>query len=74
MILLTKEELMELTGRERPRAQVRALVHMGIPFRVRPDGSPVVLRDHLETLGQALMGSNRAGARLAPLPEPQLQP
>jgi len=77
MTLLTKEELAELTGRERPSAQARALVRMGIPHRTRPDGSPVVLRVHLEVIDPAAYreGSLRGGGRLpAPRPEPQLQP
>jgi hypothetical protein len=77
MIVLTKEELAELTGKERPSAQVRALTQMGIPYRKRPDGSPVVFRVHLEGLEPTSCGegSRRGGGRLrAPAQEPQLQP
>jgi hypothetical protein len=77
MIVLTKEELGELTGKERPSAQVRALGRMGIPHRTRPDGSPVVLRVHLEMTEAAYYegGSDRGDGRLlVPRREPQLQP
>ena len=43
-ICLTRDELIELTGRKRKSEQVRALAEMGIPYRMRPDGTPAVLR------------------------------
>ena len=43
-ICLTREELVELTGKKYKSCQVRVLAEMGIPYRVRPDGTPVVLR------------------------------
>ena len=43
-MLLTAREVAELTGRERRPAQRRALDAMGVPYRVRPDGSPSVSR------------------------------
>ncbi len=53
-MFLAKEELQELTGRTRRDAQVAALRSMGIEHRIRPDGSPAVLRAHVEqTLGAA---------------------
>jgi hypothetical protein len=70
MIFLSKDELAALTGRKRPTAQARALAGMGIPYRRRPDGSPVVLRIHLDTFGGTDALAN-SGARLA---EPVLQP
>ncbi len=45
---LDSTEMAELTGRVRSDAQVRALRHMGIEHRVRPDGKVVVLRSHVE--------------------------
>lgn len=67
MILLTEQELIELTKKERPSAQARALDFMGIRYRARPDGSLVVLRIHVETVeGQV------SSAKLPP--EPVLQP
>lgn len=52
-LCLTPEELQELTGRERPSAQVKALRGMGIEHRVRPDGTAFVLRAHLLNSGSA---------------------
>ena len=51
-MFLTKEELQELTGRTRRDAQVAALRSMGIEHRIRPDGSPAVLRAHVEQAGE----------------------
>lgn len=47
-VFLDSTEMAELTGRVRSDAQVRALRHMGIEHRVRPDGKVVVLRSHVE--------------------------
>lgn len=47
MMFLSSDDLLALTGRVRPSAQRRALVAMGVPFRVRPDGRPVVLSEDL---------------------------
>lgn len=67
MLLLTQQELIELTDKVRPSAQARALDFMGIPYRPRPDGSLAVLRIHVET-----PEGRPSGARLPA--EPQLQP
>ena len=48
MLTLTTQALRELTGHSRSDAQRRELAHMGIPFRVRRDGSLAVLRSHVE--------------------------
>jgi hypothetical protein len=45
---LTAEEVAELSGRRRYGAQARALAKMTIPYTVRPDGRPMVLRSHVE--------------------------
>lgn len=47
-MILNKSELIELTGRRIKSAQVRALRFMGIEHKIRPDGSVVVLRAHVE--------------------------
>ena len=47
-MFLTPAEIEELTGRERCNAQRRALEYMGVPYRLRPDKSVVVLRSALE--------------------------
>jgi hypothetical protein len=49
-MFLTAAELADLTKRKLPRAQVRALRTMGIEHIIRPDGSPVVLRAHVEAM------------------------
>lgn len=46
-IILNAEQLEGLTGRVRPSAQRRILAHLRIPFRVRPDGTPVVFEADL---------------------------
>jgi hypothetical protein len=46
-MFLTDRQLRDLTGRQRPGAQRRALTRMGIPHHVRPDGRPVVVADQL---------------------------
>lgn len=45
-LVLSHEELRVVTGRKRHTAQARALAEMGISFRVRPDGFPLVSRAH----------------------------
>lgn len=49
-MILSQQELIELTGRTRKDAQVRVLRFMGIEHRLRPDGSIAVLRDHVERI------------------------
>lgn len=44
---LTDDELVDLTRKRRPTAQVRALRALGIDHKVRPDGSVLVLRNSL---------------------------
>ena len=41
-IYLTDDELEGITRRIKHAAQIRALTRMGIDYRVRPDGSPLV--------------------------------
>jgi hypothetical protein len=65
-LVLTSDELVELTGRRRSDAQARTLDHMGIPYSKRPNGSIAVLRVVAE---RALGGTMTATPR-----EPQLQP
>lgn len=49
-IFLTSSEVQELTNFIHKKAQIRALRHMGIQHKVRPDGSVAVLRFHVECL------------------------
>lgn len=68
-MLLTAQEVRELTGMQRSSAQVRALKSMGIECRRRPDGSVVVLRAVVE----AVLGGGLITPKVEPAaPEPQL--
>ena len=65
-MVLTPDELVSLTTEERRSAQRRVLEALGIPHKVRPDGSLVVLRVAVEiALGH--VGSP------APVRRPQLR-
>ena len=59
-MLLTQDEIHDLTGYIRPTAQIRALKAMRIPHRVRPDGRPIVVESDISA---AKMGgaANDAG-------------
>jgi hypothetical protein len=50
-MILTQAQLEALTGRTRSDAQRRELEHLGIPHRVRRDGTPVVLAADLPIEG-----------------------
>ena len=43
-IVLTSDELRQITGRKQHRAQVQVLRELGIPYKVRADGQPIVAR------------------------------
>ena len=43
---LTEDELIEVTGKKRSSAQVKILRHLGLEVKVRPDGCPLVARQH----------------------------
>ena len=45
MIVLSPEEIAGITGRKRASAQARVLAAMSISFRLRPDGSILVLEE-----------------------------
>lgn len=49
-IALTDAEIVELTRKVRPSAQIRALRHLGIDHKRRADGSVLVTRSHFEQL------------------------
>lgn len=66
-LVLSCDELVELTNRKRSDAQVATLKHMGIPFAARPDGSLVVLR----SVAEALLGATMPALIE---PEPELMP
>lgn len=69
-MLLTAQEVRELTGMQRPSAQVRALKTMGIECRQRPDHSVVVLRAVVE----AVLGGGHITPKVEPvIPEPRMR-
>jgi len=41
-------EIREVTGYALPKKQVEALLIMGIPFKIRPNGSPFVARSCID--------------------------
>lgn len=57
---LTDEEIVGLTRRQRYPAQVKALRAMGVDHKVRGDGSPAVLRSHVDKLFGAGAGATVA--------------
>ena len=50
-VCLSPEELFQLTRKKRVPAQIRVLVHLGIDFTRRPDGSLLVYSRDLEPSG-----------------------
>ena len=64
-MLLTDDEIRELTGRERRPAQVRQLNAMGIAFKQRADRSIVVLRAHVDQVLGAPVPARQRAARPA---------
>ena len=66
MLTLTRAELREFTQRRRSDAQARVLDYLRLPYRVRPDGSLVVLRAVAEKALGGTMPVHQS--------EPELQP
>jgi hypothetical protein len=67
-MLLTRDQLKDLTGRSQPTAQIRWLRERGWAFQIRADGRPVVSLDEFK--GQMCSGSKpqkRVGPNLAAL-------
>ena len=69
-MFLNPDEIAQLTGKRRPKAQARALESMGIPCRIRPDGRPMVMRTHVE----AIDAPSRHWLASGQHPAPELQP
>lgn len=60
-MLLSDEDIATLTRRKRPSAQCRVLLTLGIECRRRPDGSLVVLEDHVRrVLGESVVSKSKA--------------
>ena len=58
-ISLTKNELIEITGREKPSAQIKWLRSQGFTVITRADGRPFVSRNHFE----AIMGGHHYNSK-----------
>lgn len=67
MILLSRDELAELTGKATPAAQARVLDAIRVPYLKRPDGSIIVSRVVVETV----LGQQAAQQRTG---RPQIRP
>lgn len=65
MLVLSPQELIEVTGKKRPDAQARELDAMRIPYKPRRNGSLCVFRIHAE-------GHQPDGATIQAEPELQL--
>jgi hypothetical protein len=64
-MILTPQEIVDLTLKERPSAQARELAHLGVPCRPRTDGSLVVLWDDVRTHTQTSPRTREPQLRLA---------
>lgn len=69
-MLLNHKEVTELTGRARKSDQRVALTEMGIPYRIRPDGTPAVLRAAVDAWGADKAQNDSPGTQEA---EPTLE-
>lgn len=58
MIILTKTEIVNLTGERSRRKQMAALVNMGIRFDRNPAGDIVLLRSHVEKVLASRLASD----------------
>jgi hypothetical protein len=58
-MILTEGEIRELTERTQRTAQRRVLTYLGIEHRARPDGTLVVLREHVARLLKGIAGMKR---------------
>ena len=66
-LILTQEEIQQITKRQRFKAQARQLGRMGIEHRLSATGEPVVSRAHFEQV----MGTKN-GSGQGPVPEVKL--
>lgn len=70
-MILSPDDIATLTGRQRPRAQRGVLEALGVPYKVRPDGSLVVARAAVDiVLGVNAAAHTEHRPRLR-LPEPR---
>lgn len=60
-MFLNDNEIIDLTNKRMRSSQIKALRGMGIEHKIRPDGSIVVLRNHIENI---LCGATREKTRI----------
>lgn len=66
-IALTADELVTLTGYERPTNQLKMFERLGIPAQLRPDNTVLVLRMHCQfPASKAAFGADKATAAPPP--------
>jgi hypothetical protein len=65
-LFLTKEEIADLTGRHVARAQLAALNAMGIEYKIRPNNTIAVLRDHILKVFDGAPDSSYQAKEIAP--------
>ncbi len=63
-LVLSPQEIFELTRRSRASAQVRQLRHLNIPVEKRTDGTLVVLRVHVDSILTAATDTPKAEPRV----------
>mgnify|MGYP003678230211 CR=1 FL=1 len=69
-ILLTSDEIAEITAYQRPKQQIEELARQGIPFRVNRYGKPLVAREAaLQVFGVKRSGEREQGIDLDALNE-----
>lgn len=66
MVCLSPNELIELTGKKKYSAQIRALRFMAIDHKTRPDGSIVVLRSQIIAASTEASAAMKANRRIEP--------
>jgi hypothetical protein len=67
LMFLTEDEIRAASGRAQRHAQQKALTAMGIIFKLRADGSLLVLRSHIEAqLGGAPPAADRKKKEFIP--------
>lgn len=49
-LFLSSDDIYDLTGFKRYSSQIEALRFMGITHRIRADGSPAVLKEHVNSI------------------------
>jgi hypothetical protein len=59
---LSDEELIDVTHRRKPSAQARALAHLGVPHRRRPDGTVLVSRAAVDAALQGPIVNHHSAA------------